>query len=601
MAAPTTAFTDNSTGTITTTGEADGLLLTVNRNMNRAKLGFRGTFTGTTVAVRGHQAGLSATSYYPIPGVDVSTGQALSNSSSTALTNSTNAALEYDTTGCDYIEVWASAGTLTDFNIDASQSLSNVNDPPLLVQVVTGATSHSANVDLLDNVLLEFGTGDDITMTWDGTNFIVGQAAANSQIQWGASGAGIDHVFYGDTATYNMTWDQSADSLLFNDNAKLAIGTGSDVVFSWDATRLNVTQAAVNSEIRWGIDGAGIDQMWYGDTASTFMNWDQSADSLIFADNAKVVFGTGSDITFLWDATDLLVSQGTADSSIKWGVSGAGINHVFYGDTATYNMTWDQTNDQLLFADNAKLAIGAGGGAAGDITFSWNATKMLVAQLTANSAIDWGVDGAGIDQVWYADTASSNVTWDQSADSMIFNGVARLVWTGTTGQSEMHLTDNLADALSIEISGSTDLMVFTTTDNAESVAIRGLRKTQTTAVAITGATVLTLADSGGIFTVDQGSAYDIDLPSPTTGQGCEYFFSLTAPGANNVTITVTGSAATFVGSIISEGQIIVATGSTLTFASGVSLLGDSICIRAIATNLYHVVATASALNGITVA
>ncbi len=249
------------------------------------------------------------------------------------------------------------------------------------------------------------------------------------------------------------------------------------------------------------------------------------------------------------------------------------------------------------FADNVTLKFGD----ANDITMGWDGSDFDVLQATVDSSIKWGVDGDGIDHVFYGATASTSMTWDQSADSLIFTGAARIVWTGTTGQPEMHLTDNLADALSIEISGSTDLMVFTTTNNAESVAIHGLRTKGTTAVAITGATALTLADSGGIFTVGQGSAYDIDLPSPTSGPGCRYFFSLTAPGANAVTITVLGGAATFVGSIISEGQIIVATGATLTFASGVCVLGDSIEIQSIATNLYHVRAVSSILNGITIA
>jgi hypothetical protein len=235
-------------------------------------------------------------------------------------------------------------------------------------------------------------------------------------------------------------------------------------------------------------------------------------------------------------------------------VSGAGINHLFYGDTATCNMTWDQTNDQLLFNDSAFLALGTGAGSAGDIRLSWDGTRMNVTQLTANSEIRWGVDGAGIDQRLYGDTASAYALWDQSADSLIFGGVA---------------------------------------------GIQNLKVKQSTAVAISGATTLVLADSGGIFTVGQGSAYDIDLPSPTTGAGASYFFSLTAPAANAVTITVDGGAATFVGSIITEGQIIVATGSTLTFASGTAVLGDSVEIRSVATNLYHVRAVSSILNGIT--
>jgi hypothetical protein len=151
-----------------------------------------------------------------------------------------------------------------------------------------------------------------------------------------------------------------------------------------------------------------------------------STGDLVFNDSVDLKIGTGKDIGIAWDGTDLLVSQAAADSIIKWGVSGAGINHVFYGDTATYDLTWDQSNDQLLFADNTKLAIGSGAGAAGDITFSWDATRLNVNQLTANSAIWWGVDGAGIDHIFYGDTASATMVWDQSADKLIFTGVAKI-------------------------------------------------------------------------------------------------------------------------------------------------------------------------------
>lgn len=311
------------------------------------------------------------------------------------------------------------------------------------------------------------------------------------------------------------------------------------------ATRLEIT-SGTSTEF-------GNDRAVLNNSVSALQTF---AAGFTLPDSAAATFGTGSDITILWDGTDLLVAQALADSSIKWGVSGAGINHVFYGDTATRDMTWDQTNDQLLFNDNAKLAVGTGAGAAGDITFSWNASKMLVGQLTTNSAIDWGVDDDGIDQNWYGATASALMQWDQSADSLIFTGVA---------------------------------------------GVQGFRAKSAGAVAITTTRAMTLADSGGIFTVSQASAYDIDLPSPTSGPGCTYVFSLTAAGANNVTITVAGSAATFVGTIVNDvTSVIVATGSTLTFATGASALGDTIIVRSIATNLYHVQAVTSTAGGITV-
>lgn len=251
-----------------------------------------------------------------------------------------------------------------------------------------------------------------------------------------------------------------------------------------------------------------------------------------------------------------------------------------------------------IFPDNSSLKLGTGE----DIVFTWDGTDLDVTQATANSSIKWGVDGAGIDHVFYGDTASTNMTWDQSADSLIMNGAARLVFTGTTGQPEIHLTDNLADALSIEISGSTDLMVFTTTDSAESVQIRGLRNTQTTAVLITGATTVLLADSGGVFTVDQDAAFDIDLPSPTSGPGCRYLFIVHDNGANNVTITVAGGAATFIGTIVNDvTSVLPCTGSTITFVSGSTAIGDWVEAISLTTSLYMIRAVTSTAGGITIA
>ena len=151
-----------------------------------------------------------------------------------------------------------------------------------------------------------------------------------------------------------------------------------------------------------------------------------SGSALSLADSVALNFGDANDIVFKWDGTDLLVTQAAADSVVKWGVSGAGINHVFYGDTAGRDLTWDQTNNQLLAADSTAIGIGSGAGAAADITLSWNGTKLLVSQLTANSAIDFGVDGAGIDLVLYGDTASATVTWDQSADKLVLAGVSKI-------------------------------------------------------------------------------------------------------------------------------------------------------------------------------
>lgn len=133
------------------------------------------------------------------------------------------------------------------------------------------------------------------------------------------------------------------------------------------------------------------------------------------------------------------------------------------------------------------------------------------------------------------------------------------------------------------------------------VVATGLRTSSVTATAIAGVTTIRLADSGGVFSVSQAAAYDIDLPSPTVGAGLKYEFFLGTAGANSVTITVAGGAATFIGTIVNDvTSVIPATGATLTFVAGTAALGDNIQIFSLATNLYAVRAVTSTAGGITI-
>ena len=129
-----------------------------------------------------------------------------------------------------------------------------------------------------------------IKSKWSSGNLVYQETVAGNgaAIHFGVDGNGLDIKFFGDTSGAYMLWDESADKLIFDkadirlgDSDIAEFGDAGDIAMSWDGTRFNVTQATVNSEIRWGVDGAGIDQKWFGDTASSYMLWDQSADKLI--------------------------------------------------------------------------------------------------------------------------------------------------------------------------------------------------------------------------------------------------------------------------------------------------------------------------------
>lgn len=199
-----------------------------------------------------------------------------------------------------------------------------------------------------DDDKVQFGDDADVTITWNNTKLLVAQATANSAIEFGVDGAGLDLKLFGDTSGSFMLFDQSADKLIFDgadlrlqDDDLLSFGDSDDIAITWNNTKLVVSQATANSAIDFGVNGAGIDVVLYGDTASVNATWDQSADSLVFADNAKVVFGTGLDVTIAWDNTDLDITGVADDQVINVGNGTNSFDVKLFGNIATAFLLWE--------------------------------------------------------------------------------------------------------------------------------------------------------------------------------------------------------------------------------------------------------------------
>lgn len=175
-------------------------------------------------------------------------------------------------------------------------------------------------------------------------------------------------------------------------------------------------------------------------------------------------------------------------------------------------------------------------------------------------------------------------------------------FSGTTGTLLVNMTDNLADGFSVQ-EAATKYMTFVTTDGSEVVNVFkptvtvGLVPTTSGATAITTTRAVTRADSGGIFTVAQSSAYTITVATPVAA-GERYVFQCVSPGAFDVSIVAT--ACTFEGTITIDASTIPATGSTLKFASGAAVLGDNIELIATSTTKFFVRAISSGAGGITI-
>ena len=89
---------------------------------------------------------------------------------------------------------------------------------------------------------------------------------------------------------------------------KLFVGTDVDIDGTTNLDAVDIDGAVqLDATLTVGANDQGYDVILYGDTAARNATWDSSADSLIFTDNTKAVFGTGSDASILFDGTDMKV------------------------------------------------------------------------------------------------------------------------------------------------------------------------------------------------------------------------------------------------------------------------------------------------------
>lgn len=210
-----------------------------------------------------------------------------------------------------------------------------------------------------------------VKLGWDAGDMVITEAVIGNgaSVELGVDDDGIDVIFYGATSGAKMTWDESANSLVFAggatitgggltsyslaDTVDLEFGDGTDVTIQWDATNLIIAAAADDTLIEIG-DSAetqlSFDLKWYGGTASgaSYLYFDASADliyttgvDLQFKDSDVLVFGTGSgatgDVQMKWDGTNFIMSASADDSIIEIGDAAAtqlSFDVKVYGDAA---------------------------------------------------------------------------------------------------------------------------------------------------------------------------------------------------------------------------------------------------------------------------
>lgn len=181
---------------------------------------------------------------------------------------------------------------------------------------IDGLLHKDGFVVALDNQGVKFGTGADIVMAWDAVKLAVTQAAPNSAIDWGVDGAGIDHVFYGDTASAALTWDQSADSLILSGVAKIKAQT----IAAATGTAIPVTHSGSFPITQNGAETNTLaDPTFIGQWLNIFVDTDTSGARVITA--ASRINQAANTVITLSDVGDFIKLEAiTIAGALKWQV-----------------------------------------------------------------------------------------------------------------------------------------------------------------------------------------------------------------------------------------------------------------------------------------
>jgi hypothetical protein len=201
-----------------------------------------------------------------------------------------------------------------------------------------------------------------------------------------------------------------------------------------------------------GASDTGYDWRWYGATATSWMEWDESEDGLTFEDDTYVKVGTGNDLIIYSDGTDVHLDA-TTDDTI-WNIGGSNDTDVKFHshDNADWDCGWISDIYTFQICTDAILRIG---GAAFDtvtdgVTLKFSATnsELNIDAYSANDSVRFG--RTTITDVQFDGANGYDVVWDGSADTMIYNDNSKIKFGST--DVVMYSDGTL---LQVEVSGTT--------------------------------------------------------------------------------------------------------------------------------------------------
>ena len=467
-------------------------------------------------------------------------------SDSRALSTTNTASVDLDASGA--IQINSSGGALSVGNDNVDQ---NVN--------IATAGTRTLNIGIND--------GTDLT-----TITSKGNITNTGTFTVGANDQGYDVIFYGDTASANMTWDTSADDLILNGAARIVIPDGQLVLGSTavaaTAAELNildgVTATASELNVLNGVtagtaaaskavvlDGskniATIGTIGSGAITSTgTSSFGAASFSGLITANGGITFAAGDDITFTGGTgtNDIVLGNGLADAlSITDGsadiiaISTAGgtntvaitgdltVSGSLTADTATVASTVTITDNESTNEDNAIIFTSGGdldGGnigleSDGDLHYNPSTGTLTATTFAGNLTgnVTGNVRGTAATVTGATQSAITAVGTLDAVD--IDGGAIDGVTLGTNSAVTQAVIDNInINGTTIGHTSDTDLLTLTSANLAVAgdIEVSGSHSLEVATIDYTdGDLAMTIADGGGVtfaqaVTADAGVAID---------------------------------------------------------------------------------------------
>lgn len=239
--------------------------------------------------------------------------------------------------------------------------------------VISSSNSDSA-VDFsagAKNVFCTLPASKATVLDASGNLTLAGAVQLNSTFTVGANDQGYDVTLHGDTASRNVVWDSSADSLIFTDNAKALFGAGSDLQIWHDGSDSYLKDAGTG---RLVIETNGTDvSLKAGSDNMLVATKDGSVE--LYHNNSKKTETTADGIS----VTGVLTASGIVTANAKLDLNGTELILDADADTSITADTDDQIDFRIGGADKMEMnATAFSGGAiyenADDISANYSIT-----------------------------------------------------------------------------------------------------------------------------------------------------------------------------------------------------------------------------------